>query len=42
MVVDKNDANNPVGIIAPLDLRQEKYTDKGLKEAIKELSEYYR
>jgi CBS domain-containing protein len=42
MVVDKNDADNPVGIIAPLDLRQKKYTDEGLKGAIKELSEYYR
>jgi len=42
MVVDKNDANKPVGIITPLDLREEGYTDKGLKRAIKELSEYYR
>jgi signal-transduction protein with cAMP-binding, CBS, and nucleotidyltransferase domain len=42
MVIDKNDANKPVGIIAPLDLRQEEYTDEGLKRAIKELSEYYR
>jgi len=42
MVVDKNDANKPVGIITPLDLREEGYTDEGLKRAIKELSEYYR
>jgi CBS domain-containing protein len=42
MVVDKNDANNPAGIITPLDLRQENYTDEGLEGAIKELSEYYR
>jgi CBS domain-containing protein len=42
MVVDKNDANKPVGIITPLDLREEGYTDDGLKRSIKELSEYYR
>ncbi len=42
IVVDKNDVNNPVGIITPLDLREEGYTDEGLKPAIKELSEYYR
>lgn len=42
MVVDKNDTNKPVGIITPLDLRDEKFTDEGLRKAIKELSEYFR
>ena len=42
MVVDKNDANKPVGIITPLDLRDEEFTDEGLKNAIRELSKYFR
>lgn len=42
MVVDKNDANKPVGIITPLDLRDEEFTDEGLRNAIRELSEYFR
>lgn len=42
LVVDKSNANKPIGMITPLDLRDEEYTDEGLKHAIEELSEYYR
>ncbi|MFY9795613.1 MAG: CBS domain-containing protein [Candidatus Nitrosopolaris sp.] len=42
IVVDKNNANKPIGMITPLDLRDEEYTDEGLKHAIEELSEYYK
>jgi CBS domain-containing protein len=42
MVVDKNDTNKPVGMITPLDLRDEEFTDEGLIKAIRELSEYFR
>ena len=42
LVVNKGNTNNPIGIITPLDLRYEEYTDEGLKHAIEELSEYYR
>ncbi|MGB8935408.1 MAG: CBS domain-containing protein [Candidatus Nitrosopolaris sp.] len=42
IVVDKNNANKPIGMITPLDLIDEEYTDEGLKHAIEELSEYYK
>jgi len=44
LVVDKNNnsINKPVGIITPLDLRDEEYTDEGLQSAIQELSAYYK
>ena len=45
LVVDKNNNNSinkPVGIITPLDLRDEEYTDEGLQSAIQELSAYYK
>lgn len=44
LVVDKknNNINKPIGMITPLDLRDEEYTDEGLKSAIQELSAYYR
>lgn len=44
LVIDRknNNVNKPVGIITPLDLRDEEYTDEGLKSAIQELSAYYR
>jgi signal-transduction protein with cAMP-binding, CBS, and nucleotidyltransferase domain len=42
LVVDKSNANKPIGMITPLDLRDEEYADEGLKHAIDELSEYYR
>ena len=42
LVVDESYPHKPVGMITPLDLRDEEYTDEGLKQAIEELSEYYR
>jgi CBS domain-containing protein len=45
LVVDKNNNNSinkPVGIITPLDLRDEEYADEGLQSAIQELSAYYK
>jgi CBS domain-containing protein len=42
LVVHEGNLNKPVGMITPLDLRDEEYTDEGLKQAIEELSEYYR
>jgi hypothetical protein len=45
LVVDKKDNNKdskPIGMITPLDLRGEEYTDEGLKNTIEELSAYYR
>ncbi|MFZ0893245.1 MAG: CBS domain-containing protein [Candidatus Nitrosopolaris sp.] len=38
LVVDKSNSNKPIGMITPLDLRDEEYTDEGL-DAIEELSE---
>jgi hypothetical protein len=32
----------PVGMITPFDLRDEEYSEEGLRLAIEELSEYYR
>jgi len=45
LVLDKKNnknINKPVGIITPLDLRDEEYTDEGLQRAIQELSAYYK
>jgi CBS domain-containing protein len=47
LVVDKKDNDNnkdtkPVGMITPLDLRSEEYTDDALRDSIEELSAYYR
>jgi len=42
IVVDESHANRPVGMITPLDLRDEEYSEEGLRLAIEELSEYYR
>jgi CBS domain-containing protein len=42
LVVDESYPYKPVGMITPLDLRDEEYTDEGLKQVIEELSEYYR
>jgi CBS domain-containing protein len=47
LVVDKKDNDNnkdskPVGMITPLDLRSEEYTDDALGDSIEELSAYYR
>jgi signal-transduction protein with cAMP-binding, CBS, and nucleotidyltransferase domain len=42
IVVDESRTNKPVGMITPLDLRDEEYSEEGLRLAIEELSEYYR
>lgn len=42
LVVDKVNTEKPIGMITPLDLRDEEFTDEGLIEAIEELSKYYR
>ena len=42
LVVDKDDARKPIGMITPLDLREEEFTDEGLRDAIGELSMYYK
>jgi CBS domain-containing protein len=42
LVVDKNDANKPVGIITPLDFtKYEEYTNEGEKDSIEKILEYY-
>ena len=42
LVVDKDNTEKPIGMITPLDLRDEEFTDEGLREAIEELSMYYK
>jgi signal-transduction protein with cAMP-binding, CBS, and nucleotidyltransferase domain len=42
IVVNESHTNRPVGMITPLDLRDEEYSEEGLRLAIEELSEYYR
>ncbi len=42
IVVDESRTNKPVGMVTPLDLRDEEYSEEGLRLAIEELSEYYR
>ena len=42
LVVDKDNAEKPIGMITPLDLRDEEFTDEGLRDAIEELSMYYK
>jgi CBS domain-containing protein len=42
LVVDKYDTEKPIGMITPLDLRDEEFTDEGLKDVIEELSMYYK
>ena len=42
LVVDKNNTEKPIGMITPLDLRDEEFTDEGLIDAIEELSMYYK
>ena len=41
LVVDK-DNTEPIGMITPLDLRDEEFTDEGLIDAIEDLSMYYK
>jgi hypothetical protein len=40
--VDKKSDSKPIGIITPLDIRSEEYTDDALRDTIEELSAYYR
>jgi CBS domain-containing protein len=45
LVVDKknNDRDSkPIGMVTPLDIRSEEYTDDALRDSIEELSAYYR
>jgi CBS domain-containing protein len=42
LVVDKDGARKPIGMITPLDLREEEFTDEGLRDAIGELSMNYK
>ena len=42
LVVDKDNAEKPIGMITPLDLRDEEFTDEGLRDAIEELSMSYK
>jgi CBS domain-containing protein len=45
LVVDKKNNNRdskPIGMVTPLDLRGEEYTDDALRDSIEELSAYYR
>jgi len=42
LVVDKDNTEKPIGMITPLDLRNEEFTDEGLRDAIEELSKYYK
>ena len=39
LVVDNDNTKKPIGMITPLDLRDEEFTDEGLRDAIEELSE---
>lgn len=42
LVVDKQNDGKPLGIITPLDIRSQEYTDDALRDTIEELSAYYR
>jgi CBS domain-containing protein len=42
LVIDKDKPEKPLGMITPLDLRDEEFTDEGLRNAIEELSMYYK
>ena len=42
LVIDKDKTEKPIGMITPLDLRDEEFTDEGLRNAIEELSMYYK
>jgi CBS domain-containing protein len=42
LVVNKPKDSKPIGIITPLDIRSEEYTDDALRDPIEELSAYYR
>jgi CBS domain-containing protein len=42
LVVHKQNDGKPLGIITPLGIRSEEYTDDALRDTIEELSAYYR
>ena len=42
LVVDKQNNSKSLGIITPLDIKSEEYTDDALRDTIEELSAYYR
>ena len=42
LAVDKQNDNKPLGMITPLDIRSEEYTDDALRDIIEQLSAYYR
>jgi CBS domain-containing protein len=42
LVIDKDKTEKPIGMITPLDLRDEEFTEEGLRDAIEELSMYYK
>lgn len=42
LVVNKPNDSKPIGIITPLDIRSEEYTDDALIDSIEQLSAYYR
>ena len=42
LVVNKPNDSKPIGIITPLDIRSEEYTDDALRDSIEQLSAYYR
>jgi CBS domain-containing protein len=42
LVIDKDKTEKPIGMITSLDLRDEEFTDEGLRDAIEELSMYYK
>ena len=42
LVIDKDKTEKPIGMNTPLDLRDEEFTEEGLRDAIEELSMYYK
>jgi CBS domain-containing protein len=42
LVIDKDKTEKPIGMITPFDLRDEEFTDEGLRDAIEELSMYFK
>ena len=42
LVIDKDKTEKPIGMITPFDLRDEEFTDEGLRDAIEELSMSYK
>lgn len=42
IVIDKDKTEKPIGMNTPLDLRDEEFTEEGLRDAVEELSMYYK